>query len=110
VYLDREHQIGHSYFTKVQDLQDLKDAFQYEIIPLLQEYFYEDYEMMAEILSNKNKGNNAFIGKKTILGKTVFEIKDIKNVTKADFKNIYNGESDVNETQEVLDETNSDEN
>lgn len=52
--LDRDHQIGHSYFFKVKDSNDkvvaLKDVFKFNIIPLLQEYFYNDYEKIALIL------------------------------------------------------------
>ena len=53
VLIDREHQIGHSYFTKVNSVQDLKETFENEIIPLLQEYFYEDYEGIKIVLGKK---------------------------------------------------------
>jgi 5-methylcytosine-specific restriction protein B len=52
-HIDREHQIGHSYFTKVKNLNDLVEAFKYEIIPLLQEYFYEDYDGIREVLNSQ---------------------------------------------------------
>ena len=50
--LDRDHTIGHSYFIKIEsgDVDDLKEAFENKIIPLLQEYFYHDYEKIALIL------------------------------------------------------------
>ena len=50
--LDRDHTIGHSYFIKIQsgDIEALKHAFENKIIPLLQEYFYHDYEKIAWIL------------------------------------------------------------
>ena len=50
--LDRDHTIGHSYFIKISsgDTTALKEAFQNKIIPLLQEYFYHDYEKIALIL------------------------------------------------------------
>ena len=51
--IDREHQIGHSYFMKVKTIDDLRDTFQYEIIPLLQEYFYDDYENILQVLNNQ---------------------------------------------------------
>ena len=57
--IDREHQIGHSYFMKVESLKDLRETFQYEIIPLLQEYFYENYKEINRVLNN-----NGFIAKK----------------------------------------------
>ncbi|EIF1242671.1 AAA family ATPase, partial [Campylobacter jejuni] len=41
--LDREKTIGHAFFVSVENLEDLKKVFQNKIIPLLQEYFYNDY-------------------------------------------------------------------
>ena len=52
--LDREHQIGHSYFIGVSSMEELARAFQTKIIPLLQEYFYDDWERIYLVL-NKNK-------------------------------------------------------
>jgi len=48
----REKQIGHSYFMKIDSEEKLKSVFQYEIIPLLQDYFYENYEDLEEILGD----------------------------------------------------------
>lgn len=52
VLLDRDHTIGHSYFLKVNsgDSESLKSVFKNNIFPLLQEYFYHDYEKIALIL------------------------------------------------------------
>lgn len=50
--LDREHSIGHSYFVGIVSLQDLQNAFKNKIIPLLQEYFYEDYSKIIAVLNN----------------------------------------------------------
>lgn len=43
---DREHTIGHAFFTDLKDdatLEKLQSIFEKSVIPLLQEYFYEDY-------------------------------------------------------------------
>ena len=40
---DEDHQIGHSYFMNVSSKEDLADTFNKNIIPLLQEHFYNDY-------------------------------------------------------------------
>jgi len=50
--LDRDHTIGHSYFMSINsgDSEGLKNVFQNNVIPLLQEYFYHDYEKIALIL------------------------------------------------------------
>lgn len=47
---DREHQIGHSYFMKVTDKTTLIDVIFKNVIPLLQEYFYGDYEKIQMVL------------------------------------------------------------
>lgn len=55
--LDREHQIGHSYFLKLKEnnsLQYLNYIFKNKIIPLLQEYFYEDYSLIKKVLCDDN--------------------------------------------------------
>jgi len=48
--LDKDHLIGHSYFLKLATLDDLRNAFQNNIIPLLQEYFFGDYGKIGLIL------------------------------------------------------------
>lgn len=50
--LDRDHTIGHSYFMQLSsnDTAGLKGVFENNIIPLLQEYFYHDYEKIALVL------------------------------------------------------------
>lgn len=65
---DREHMIGHSYFIPLinnPDLNTLSMIFKKNIIPLLQEYFYEDYEKIGLILGDNNKNDEErFIVKK----------------------------------------------
>lgn len=61
VLLDREHQIGHTYFFGVEDIESLKKAFQNKIIPLLQEYFYDSWEKIDLVLNQ-----NGFIDSKSI--------------------------------------------
>ena len=58
VLLDREHQIGHTYFLRVNTLESLADTFQTRIMPLLQEYFYDDWEKIGAVLNH-----NGFVQK-----------------------------------------------
>ncbi|WP_104741282.1 McrB family protein [Helicobacter suis] len=51
--LDQDHSIGHAYFLGLETLQDLQDCFKNKIIPLLQEYFYDDHAKIDAVL-NKN--------------------------------------------------------
>ncbi|AIJ06292.1 hypothetical protein JH146_1450 [Methanocaldococcus bathoardescens] len=49
---DRDHRIGHSYFLNVKNIEDLKFVWYNEIIPLLMEYVYNDWESLKEILGS----------------------------------------------------------
>ena len=58
--LDREHQIGHTYLLEVEEIRKLSDTFRNRMLPLLQEYFFDDWAKIRVVL-----GNNAFVtGKK----------------------------------------------
>lgn len=50
VLIDKDHQIGHSYFIGIQNLDDLKLVFKDKIIPLLEEYFYGDFGKIGLVL------------------------------------------------------------
>ena len=63
--LDKDHLIGHSYFINIKTFEDLKEIFRNSIIPLLQEYFYDDFEKIREVL-NIGDNNDSFIIKKEI--------------------------------------------
>ena len=60
VLYDREHTIGHAYFMplkKDNSIETLAKIFENNIIPLLQEYFYEDYEKIRLVLGDSKKHN-----------------------------------------------------
>ncbi|MFD2570876.1 McrB family protein [Spirosoma soli] len=50
--LDRDHQIGHAYLTNIQTHADLCDTFRNRIIPLLQEYFFNDWAKIQLVLGD----------------------------------------------------------
>mgnify|MGYP000845807822 FL=1 len=55
---DREHTIGHAFFMKLKNNADIKilgNIFKTSIIPLLQEYFYEDYHKIQLVLGDNTK-------------------------------------------------------
>lgn len=54
---DREHLIGHSYLMGVDSFAELKNRFASRIIPLLQEYFYDDYEKIRLVLNDERDGD-----------------------------------------------------
>lgn len=55
VLYDRDHQIGHTYFLPLKDnptIEKLSDIFRHSILPLLQEYFYDNWEKINLVLNN----------------------------------------------------------
>lgn len=83
---DREHTIGHAYFTVLKNnptIEALASVFENNIIPLLQEYFYEDYEKIRLVLGDNNKPERSeqFITKDStdfseLFGNTDFDMDD----------------------------------
>jgi hypothetical protein len=67
--LDKDHQIGHSYFMNINSWESLCDKFRNNIIPLLQEYFYNDWEKIRLVLGDNDSWGkaekNKFILQKT---------------------------------------------
>ena len=62
VLYDREHTIGHAYFMPLKaspTIDTLAEIFANSIIPLLQEYFYEDYEKIRLVLGDNKKSDPA---------------------------------------------------
>ena len=56
---DRDHTIGHAYFIDVADIGTLANVFKNKILPLLQEYFYDDWGKIGLVL-----GDSQFIKEK----------------------------------------------
>ncbi|WP_303965564.1 AAA family ATPase [Sporosarcina ureae] len=104
---DREHTIGHAYFMPLKSeptMEKLSTIFKNSIIPLLQEYFYEDYQMIQLILGDYGKTSDIqFIKEKPISKielfgatlpidleeKTIYQINEAAFITPAAYKKIY---------------------
>ena len=60
---DREHMIGHSYFLRGEGKpikgDKLPSVFQFKIIPLLTEYFFDDWKRVREVLADDRCGNKS---------------------------------------------------
>ncbi|HPN71126.1 MAG TPA: ATPase, partial [Saprospiraceae bacterium] len=52
VLKDSDHTLGHAWLWNVSDLNSLKIVFRDKILPLLQEYFYNDYEKLGLVLGD----------------------------------------------------------
>ncbi|REE25022.1 dynein-related subfamily AAA family protein [Winogradskyella pacifica] len=86
--IDRDHEIGHSYFVGVETVEQLAKAFNNKIVPLLQEYFYGDYGKIG-----------------LVLGKGFVEEKDNKTIRFSDFK--YENSEDFKTPTYILKRVNS---
>ncbi|WP_291127521.1 McrB family protein [Flavobacterium sp. UBA7682] len=70
--LDRNHTLGHAYFIK----ENFKNSFENEIIPLLQEYFYNDYGKIGLVLGKGFVRDNSITKSN---GQSIFADFETKN-------------------------------
>ncbi|QUW20477.1 AAA family ATPase [Sporosarcina sp. Marseille-Q4063] len=52
ILLDSNFVIGHAYFIKVKNLKDVKDVLVNQVIPLLEEYFYDDLQKVQLVMND----------------------------------------------------------
>lgn len=114
---DSDHTIGHAWFMEdhtEKDVKWLKGIFKDKILPLLQEYFYGDYEKIGLVLGEQffevmpKVNTNEFASFKMGTGmvnqykqKRQYKLKSVEDLTETDFKAIYEGEANtLTETDE----------
>lgn len=68
---DRDRLIGHAYFTRVGSLEDLRNVFRLQVIPLLQEYFFDDWSRIGLVLAARG-GSSFFLRAETLDASEVF--------------------------------------
>ena len=100
VLIDKDHQIGHSYFIGIQNIVDLQRTFKDKIIPLLEEYFYGDFGKIGLVLGGEfieSVENKTAFPKNFPYEKDFLEDKKIYHITSSEswevdtFKSIYEG-------------------
>ncbi len=100
--LDKDHQIGHSYFIGINTLDELKTTFKNKVIPLLEEYFYGDFGKIGLVLGDQFVETKSLQNNKNILSnfkgydevdfltdKKIYNFKEIDNMVASDFVSIY---------------------
>lgn len=98
---DREHTIGHGFFISLKKeptVEKLAAIFERSVIPLLQEYFYEDYSKIMLVLGDNDKSSDEykFITESKTVGSSIFkgntydmDIPEYEyKINRAAFKNI----------------------
>jgi 5-methylcytosine-specific restriction enzyme B len=103
---DRDHMIGHAYLKNVKSVEDISTVFKNKIIPLLQEYFYDDWEKIGLILGGigKSEEDEYIIYREEIRAENLFKSRDFSygfnsktkyhikpSIGAGELKNIYEG-------------------
>jgi 5-methylcytosine-specific restriction protein B len=94
VLLDKDHEIGHSYFLNVKSWKELKKVFQANIIPLLQEYFFGDIGKIGLVIGrgfieeqqqSVDFADFEYENSGMLSERKIFKSRNLTNISKSDF-------------------------
>ncbi|WP_296829538.1 AAA family ATPase [Thiomicrospira sp.] len=95
---DREHTLGHAFLMNLNNLDDLRNAFKNKILPLLEEYFYDDWQKIRWVLGaaadnfyQRQTFNNLFTDTEAPNTTEKFQRTGIDGLDEDVFKAIYQG-------------------
>lgn len=94
--LDKDHQIGHSYFIGVDSTEMLKNVFKNKLIPLLQEYFFGDFGKIGLVLgkgfvTGEDSSDTTFAkfdyeNADDLIERKIWKIKNIEKMSNEEFR------------------------
>lgn len=106
---DREYTIGHAFFTDLKDdatLEKLQSIFEKSVIPLLQEYFYEDYQKIQLVLGDNAKSDDSlkFIIDEKVVAKNIFKgnVEDVIDLPEKKYSINSKAFENINSYKEIL--------
>lgn len=106
---DREHTIGHAFFTDIKDdatLEKLQSIFEKSVIPLLQEYFYEDYQKIQLVLGDNAKSDDSLkiIIDEKVVAKNIFKgnVEDVIDLPEKKYSINSKAFENINSYKEIL--------
>lgn len=71
---DRDHQLGHSFFLDISSFEELEEVFLKKVIPLLQEYFYEDWEKIQIVFADLEPGGD--VGENSVKDNAIIRCRE----------------------------------
>ncbi|MCL1058686.1 AAA family ATPase [Shewanella gelidimarina] len=99
--LDREHIIGHALLMKIKSVDELSNQFKTAILPLLEEYFFEDWEKISQVLNNngmiqeQENARSIWLGSKDEYAAKVYSVNQESLKSLEAYTNIYAGINDL---------------
>lgn len=84
--LGRDHCLGHAYFLPLREddsLAKLAEIFRVQVLPLLQEYYFDDWQRIQWVLNDHRKGNKAYCFVTTSEVNTANLFGDAVNITRS---------------------------
>lgn len=98
--LDRDHRIGHAWFMSAKSKADVDEIMTHKIVPLVAEYFYDDWEKVRSVLG----GTEDFVKKSKLKPPPGLETNEeqryswnvVKNIKIEGYERLVGGNSSEN--------------
>jgi len=102
--LHRDQTFGHAYFMEVKDIDSLRHAMVYDIIPMLAEYFYDDWQQIRRVLADDTApAEHQIITRKILDPGQLFAGAEVDLPEKPDFRVKHPGEITPDALRKIYD-------